>query len=608
MTGALGVRVRRDGPRVDRRADARQVLREERRVGRRVGHSRGRRVAAALTGLVLAVAVPALALAHPLGNFTINHYAGIRVEPGRVVLDVVIDQAEIPTFQEQLRIDTNGDGLVSDAETEAERLVACPTLANSLSLTVAGAVARLTPIEAGLSFLPGAAGLPTMRLVCVYTAALPQPIAAGTTVDFRDGSHAERIGWREIVVQGSGVSVSGALPTISVSDRLRAYPQDLLRQPLDVRAASFGVSPGGPALAPLIVADAERLPGALPLNGGATRVLAVSSASGGADGAIGAGHAGAVPGGVGAEISGLLQARDLTPIVLVGSILAAMALGAGHALTPGHGKTLMGAYLVGTRGTAVHAVALGLSVTVSHTIGILVLAGIVIGFRDVVSPETFNRIAPVASGVLVLGIGGWLVVSQVRARRWRRTQETQDRRDASAHEHQHEGTHDHEHTHEGTQQHEHTHARGVSDAPSNPPGAADPRESEPDDAMHSHGGLRHSHLPAGTARVGWRNLFVLGLAGGVIPSTNALIILLSTIATGRAVYGLVLVVAFGLGMAIVLGGVGLALVFARDRVDRLPSRSSLGRLAPHAPLLAGALVLTLGVYLTGAAIGAVPTL
>ena len=88
-----------------------------------VGRGGGRRVAGALVGLLLAVLVPALALAHPLGNFTINHYAGLRVEPGRIVLDVVIDQAEIPTFQEQRRIDTNGDGIVSDAEVEAEPLV-----------------------------------------------------------------------------------------------------------------------------------------------------------------------------------------------------------------------------------------------------------------------------------------------------------------------------------------------------------------------------------------------------------------------------------------------------------------------------------------------------
>ena len=126
--------------------------------------------------------------------------------------------------------------------------------------------------------------------------------------------------------------------------------------------------------------------------------------------------------------------------------------------------------------------------------------------------------------------------------------------------------------------------------------------------MHSHGGITHSHLPPAGSSVSWRSLFVLGLAGGIIPSTNALIILLATIATGRAVYGLILVVAFGLGMAVVLGGVGLGLVLARGRMDRLPASSSLGRVAPYAPIMAGVLVLSLGIYLTTQAVGVAPSL
>jgi nickel/cobalt transporter (NicO) family protein len=555
------------------------------------------RLAAILTGLGLAIAIPAVALAHPLGNFTVNHYAGIRVEPERVLLDVVVDQAEIPTFQEKLRIDTDGDGMVSDAEAEAERLAACPALAPSLSLSVDGRSLPLRVVEAGLSFPPGAAGLQTMRLVCVYVATLVRPIAAGTTIAFADGSQAARIGWREIVLSGSGVTIApGTVPTTGVSDRLTAYPASLIAQPLDIRSASFHASPGGPVLPPLAVPDAAPLPGVPALDPPAT---GDDPASGGSNG-TGAGDAvagataaaagpvvdptrdvaaapatavGAVPGGVGSEISGLLEQRDLTPIVLLGSLLAAMALGAGHALTPGHGKTLMGAYLVGARGTPVHAVVLGLSVTVSHTLGILVLAAVIIGLRGVVSPELYNRVAPVISGLLVLGIGSWLLIGQVAKRRTRAP--------GAVHEHEHEHEHDEDHDHELAHELEGT---------------------------HSHGGRSHSHLPPTGGEVGWRSLFVLGLAGGVIPSTNALIILLSTIATGRAAYGLVLVVAFGLGMAVVLGGVGLGLVFARERVDTLPARSSLGRVAGYAPLVAGVLVFSLGLWLTSQAVGVTPTL
>ena len=594
-------------------------------------HGRVRRIGAALIGIGLVLLLPAIALAHPLGNFTINHYAGIRVEPTRVILDVVIDQAEIPTFQEKLRIDTDGDGSVSDDEIEAERLTACPILAESLILTVDGTVQPLTPVAAGLSFPPGAAGLETMRLACTYTATPPHGLAAATQVTFHDTSDAERLGWREIVATGSGVTIdAGDLPTTSRSERLTAYPKDLLTQPLDVRSASFTASLGGPTLPPLVVPDAAPLPGAPALYPTATVASGVEDgpAAGGGSSATGPGApaaalpgstpgvtsgteapaiegAGAVPGGVGAEVSGLLQTRDLTPFVLLGSLLAAMALGAGHALTPGHGKTLMGAYLVGTRGTAVHAVALGLSVTVSHTLGILVLAAIVIGLRDVLSPEAFNRLAPIASGLLVIGIGGWLLISQVRARRERVM--TGSGPNAGTHDHDHDHAQGHDHPHDHAEDHDHL---GGPEADAHGHAGEDIASVSLTtvDGMHSHGGIAHSHLPPVGSSISWRSLFVLGLAGGIIPSTNALIILLATIATGRAVYGLVLVVAFGLGMAVVLGGVGLGLVFARGRMDSLPASSSLGRVAAYAPIMAGVLVLSLGIYLTTQAVGVAPSL
>ena len=120
------------------------AIRPPRRPGRRA-----RMCFAAAAAIGLAVMAPALASAHPLGNFTINHYAGIRVEPDRLILDVVIDQAEIPTFQEKLRIDTDGDGSVSDQEAEAERGTACSALAPSLAVSAGGRNLPLVPVAAG---------------------------------------------------------------------------------------------------------------------------------------------------------------------------------------------------------------------------------------------------------------------------------------------------------------------------------------------------------------------------------------------------------------------------------------------------------------------------
>jgi hypothetical protein len=158
-----------------------------------VAHGRRRRGDAALVGILAVLLVPALVAAHPLGNFTINHYAGVRVEPDRILLDVVIDQAEIPTFQARLAFDTDGDGEVSDAETDAGRETACRTLQADLSVAVDGTLRGLTLEEAGLTFPPGVGGLSTMRIVCGFRATLDGALAAGTRITFADTSWLGRV-------------------------------------------------------------------------------------------------------------------------------------------------------------------------------------------------------------------------------------------------------------------------------------------------------------------------------------------------------------------------------------------------------------------------------
>jgi nickel/cobalt exporter len=559
-------------------------------IGRTVPLRRRIAWAIALAGGLIVV-LPGIALAHPLGNFTVNHYAGIRVEPDRIIVDLVIDEAEIPTFQDRLRIDTDDDGVISDDEANVERLAACPRLIPDLSLGVDGLRLGLSVFESGLSFPPGTAGLSTMRLVCEFSAALPETTAWPARITFDDTSHAGRIGWHEVVVTGSGVTLGlGSLPGRSVSDRLRNYPANLIPHPLAVQNVAFTAGLGGPfssyvppADAFSLTASAAEVAGDVPAESdpaaspapassgsqalGVSSTGAVPPAPPTAGPASGSGDQAAVPGGVvGVDIGGLIESEAITPLVLFGALAAAFLLGAGHALTPGHGKTLMGAYLVGSRGTALHAIALGLAVTVSHTLGIIALAAIILQARSV-APELFNTVAPIASGAMVIAIGAWLLLGQLRQYRARR----QERR----------------------------------------AGHAAPDEAGTAVGAHPHGhDALGRHIEAdddeAAAPIGWRSLFVLGLAGGLIPSTNALIILLAAINVDRPAYGLVLVVAFGLGMAMVLGGVGLVLVFARDRLDRLPSASSLGRLATYAPLGAACLIFTLGIWLTSHAIGTGP--
>jgi nickel/cobalt exporter len=226
----------------------------------------------------------------------------------------------------------------------------------------------------------------------------------------------------------------------------------------------------------------------------------------------------------------------------------------------------MAAYLVGTRGSARHAIGLGAAVSVSHTIGILALAAVVLAATDVVAPDVIVRGAPLVAAVSIVVIGGWMLIGEVRRRRTLTAPE---------HEHDHAHPHDGSHVHGDADEHTHTHG-------------------------HSH---PHPHMPPSS--ITWRSLFVLGLAGGLIPSTSALLILLGAIAAGRPAFGLVLVVAFGLGMAAVMSGVGLVLVAARDRVDRAQAGINLGRFRDAIPLVASVVVLGFGVVLTGQAWSAI---
>ena len=507
-------------------------------------------IAAAIATFLL---VPALALAHPLGNFTINHFAALRIAAQSVSLDVVVDRAEIPAFQEQQRLDGDGDGSLSSAELAGQDAAACRALLPDLRLSVGGE--RLSPslTAAGLARLPGAGGLSTVRLVCEYEVALIAPIAAGgTEIAFEDASFAERIGWREIVVAGDGVTITGparAGDLGGVSARLTSYPSDLLQQPLDQRSVAFEVTPGGASLPAWTAPDAASLTTAAP---------ATTPGSG----------VSAVPGGIGEDLAALVDVDDLTPVAILVSLAIAFGLGIVHALSPGHGKTIMAAYLVGGRGSSRQAVGLGLAVAVSHTLGVLALAAITLAASSVLPPERLYPILGIVSGGLVILIGGSLLWGRVRGF-------VLPRPEAQGHAHDHSHDHDHEHDHGDSNGHSHPHP--------------------------------HSHGPAAGEAISWRGLLALGLSGGLVPSASALILLLGSIAAGRVAYGLVLVVGFGLGMAVVLAGIGLLLVHARRFVERrlATGQASLERLRravlPVQVATAG-LVVLLGVVLTGQAL------
>jgi ABC-type nickel/cobalt efflux system permease component RcnA len=510
---------------------------------------------ASAAAVLLALALPAAVLAHPLGNFTINHFAALRVAPDHVDLDVVIDRAEIPAFQERQRLDTNGDGTLQPSELDGQAGTACTALAADLRLVAGESTLPLALAASGVAFPPGAGGLTTMRLVCEYSAPLPRAIAGATTIAFQDGSFAERIGWREIVVVGDRITVAeqrdAAADPSGVSNRLTSYPADLLTQPLDMRSIEVSVSPGGSAL------PAWQAPDASPVAG----PNAAPSTPG----------IGAVPGGVGKDLAALVDVQDLTPLAILVSLAIAFGLGMVHAISPGHGKTIMAAYLVGGRGSSRQAVALGLAVTVSHTLGVLTLAGITLAASSVLPPERLYPVLGVASGGLVILIGAsllWHRLAPIAA--------AAAHRRAHAHGNGHTHARDHDRAHGHSQPHVHPHP-------------------------HSHG-----QEPTGDT-ISWRGLVALGLSGGLVPSASALILLLGSIAAGRVAYGVVLVVGFGVGMAVVLAGIGLLLVHARRLVERrvasgVSAAERFQRLVTPVQVATAGLVVILGVVLTGQAL------
>src|SRR6185503_4501320 len=195
-----------------------------------------RRMAAISTALWLAFALPTAAWAHPLGNFTINHYAGLHVAHQELTVDYVLDMAEIPAFQEIALFDANGNGQPDVAESSTYHAAKCESLRSDLDLHVNNQSATLALSSSNIEFPPGAGGLLTLRLSCIFNASLTNE---ASNISFTDNAYPDRIGWREIVVTGDQVGLSGDFTSTSISQRLTSYPKDMLSSPLDQRQISF---------------------------------------------------------------------------------------------------------------------------------------------------------------------------------------------------------------------------------------------------------------------------------------------------------------------------------------------------------------------------------
>lgn len=317
--------------------------------------------------LSIALAVPAFA--HPLGNFTINRFSELQADGDRISVLYVVDYAEIPAFQERQR-------MADDGGYRARQVV---DLSDGLQLQVDGHRLPLAIKERSFAFLPGQAGLQTLRVQILLTAPLPSGDRLSAT--YRDGNFSGRLGWKEIVVKGTGGAtvLQSTVPSTSVSHELRAYPQDMLSSPLNVTEASFTFRPGlEPSGADL------RLPAVGPL------------------------------GIVRDRFAALITPSEISIPLFAFSLLAATALGALHALSPGHGKAVMAGYLVGTQSKVSTAVGLGLAITATHTAGVFALGLVTLYAASMVTPERLYPWLTLLSGLLVIALGATLVWSRAR--------------------------------------------------------------------------------------------------------------------------------------------------------------------------------------------------
>ncbi len=510
--------------------------------------------------------------AHPLGNFTINHHSRVEFADEEARVTYVLDFAEIPTFQQKGQLDTNGDGELSSAEADAYLDAELPPLLEGLGLTVGGEKLPLRTTDRSASYRPGQGGLPTLRIETRLVAPLPTDWREQGAGRYSVRNFDERLGWREIVVQaGPGVAIQDStVPESSASNGLRSYPRDMLFSPLDRRAAKFVVVPG---------------------KGSGPELTADRAAQ-----SIGAGAGG----GPIDRVVDMISAERLSPALIALSMLAALLWGAAHALTPGHGKAVVAAYLIGARGTARHAGILGLTVTLTHTAGVFALGAVTLYLSRYILPETLYPWLNVVSGLLVVTIGLSLLYGRLRkgaGHTHEHGEHTHVHDEPTHHDHEpvlagshassehSHGDHGHPHVHHG---HGHEHAHD------------DDHGHSHHEHTHSHGGHTHSHLPPGAdgSRITMRSLVALGVSGGLIPCPAALVLLLSAISLDRTGLGIVLVVAFSVGLAVVLTGIGLLMIYARHVFERFSFEA---RAPSFLPIASAAIVSLVGlVILLGA--------
>jgi ABC-type nickel/cobalt efflux system permease component RcnA len=534
-----------------------------------------------LVTLLLLLGLCRLASAHPMGNFSVNHYSRIDVQGDRIIIRYFIDLAEIPTYQELQQ----GSITATPDDPAVGRFIAArgAELGRGLILDMDGKQIPLRLISSGVIFPPGAGGLPTMKMGFVYEAAYPSTAnrQQHVSLHYADNNYLGHSGWKEIVALASaGSLLRSSVPATDRSGELSNYPTDLLTSPpQELEASVVAMLPPLPAA----VADALPVHSSRPA---AVRTVAAAPALNHVKGEAGTAlrQAATPPAATPLEpaqpasaastavhlqanqqqtprsrFTELITAQHLSAWFLFTAAMIAIGLGGLHALEPGHGKTIVAAYLVGSKGTARHAVLLGMIATASHTAGVFALGAITLYASRYIVPEQLYPWLGALSGITIAGLGCYMLLRRLT----------------------------------GTAT-DHSHATGASHGrwmfwkrPTDEEAESNPPRSSTSSAQS----------------VSLTQLFTLGITGGIIPCPAALIVLLSAFALHRVGLGFFLIVAFSVGLAAVLIGFGMLMVYARRFMTHLQIDGPLTR--RWLPVASSAFITALGLMLTVQALSAV---
>ena len=447
--------------------------------------------------------------------------------PGPMVTHVVWHEADL-----------DGDEAVSDAEAEAW----IAPLLTDFSLKLDG-----MPLNFDLLAIKWASSLPELRtgespIVIELRAELPADSAEHELIFLNDYNTANSLNW--FSVNADGLSFSSP-----------EQDNGVLKLHISAGEGASLWESGQPTIPPVVEA----------LGLGETAEKAVANAEN--------------QQGILAILEGFLRTPNISPMLFLAAFAISLILGALHALSPGHGKTIVAAYLVGSQGNAYHAIALGILVTLTHTGSVFLLGLATLSLSKYIMPEQLFPALELISGLLIVILGIFLLLPRIKTflAEKKRENEPAIAKNIEKGEKSTRLTINEEIREPGP---EHNHDPSQFGYVPIPKGASEVVENP-------------------LSEISWKSLIALGISGGLVPCPDAIAILLIAVTINKIAFGLGLIISFSLGLAIVLILIGIVMVQSKQIFARLQWFSKVSFIVP---VISALVVLVLGLSLSVSAV------